>query len=76
VKNKPIDLNNHLFAALERLNDESIVGEELKEEIERGRAISGLAKQVIDQQKNIIMIEKMRGEPERKGSALPELLGG
>ncbi len=75
MRNKPIDLNNHLFAALERLNDEDIKGEELKEEIERGRAIAGLAKQVIDQQKNIIMVEKMRNEP-GAGGVMPELLGG
>lgn len=76
MKNKPIDLNNHLFMAIERLNDEDIKGDELKEEIERGRAISGLAKQVIDQQKNIIMAEKMRAAPENPARELPELLGG
>lgn len=74
MKNKPLDLNNHLFAAIERLNDESIKGDSLKEEIERGRAISGLAKQVIDQQKNILAAENLR----REGASrrLPELLGG
>lgn len=74
MKNKPVDLNNHLFMAIERLNDESINGDQLKEEIERGRAISGLAKQVIDQQKNIISAENLR----REGSdgRLPTLLGG
>lgn len=74
--NKPIDLNNHLFAAIERLNDESIVGEQLKEEIERGRAISGLAKQVIDQQKNILLAERLLVENKNSGRDLPALLGG
>lgn len=76
MKNKPIDLNNHLFMAIERLNDESIKGEQLKEEIERGREISRLAKQVIDQQKNIIEAEKMRHAPDRESKELPLLLGG
>lgn len=74
--NKPIDLNNHLFAAIERLNDESITGECLKEEIERGRAISGLAKQVIDQQKNILLAERMMIDNHKSDRKLPELLGG
>lgn len=74
MRNKPIDLNNHLFMAIERLNDENINGDQLKEEIERGRAISGLAKQVIDQQKNIISAENLRREG--AGGRLPTLLGG
>lgn len=74
MKNKPIDLNNHLFAALERLNDESVQGEDLKEEIERSRAIAGIAKQIVDQQKNIIIAERLRSE--RGDKPLPALLGG
>lgn len=32
------DLTNHLFAELERLGDESLSGDALREEIERARA--------------------------------------
>lgn len=74
MKNKPTDLNNHLFAAIERLNDESIKGDELKEEIERGRAIAGLSKQIIDQQKNILLAEKLRTE--RADQRIPDMLNG
>ena len=35
MKNKLTDLNNHLFAELERLSDEDLQGEELTAEINR-----------------------------------------
>ena len=41
------DLTNHLFAELERLGDESLEGEALEREIERSKAITGVAQQVI-----------------------------
>lgn len=47
VKNTLGNLNNHLFAELERLGDESLSQEEMKAEIERARAITGVAQQVI-----------------------------
>ncbi|MDP5205851.1 hypothetical protein [Alishewanella sp. SMS8] len=47
MKNKLSDLNNHLFAQLERLGNETLKGEELAKEIDRSHAITSVAKEVI-----------------------------
>ena len=49
IKNKITDLNNHLFAELERLSDEELKGDELKAEIaEKENEIQKLKDKGID----------------------------
>ena len=48
MQNKLSDLNNHLFAQLERLGDESLTDEQLTAEFSRAKAITEVSKQIID----------------------------
>lgn len=48
MKNKLMDLNNHLFAQLERLSDEEITKPLLEVEIDRTRAICMVSTQIIE----------------------------
>ncbi len=51
AQNKLTDLNNHLFAQLERLGDEELSQEQLKQEMDRAKSINGVAKNIIDNAK-------------------------
>lgn len=48
MKNKLGDLNNHLFAQLERLSDEDLTPEKIATEVQRTEAIVKVADQIVD----------------------------
>lgn len=47
MKNKLMDLNNHLFMQLERLSEENLTDEQIKQEVTRTRALAVVSEQII-----------------------------
>jgi hypothetical protein len=47
MKNRLSDLNNHLFAQLERLSDESLSADDIAKEVERADAVVAVSEQIV-----------------------------
>lgn len=62
MKNSLMDLNNHLFAMLEKLNDDDLSGKELDQEINRAKAISGVADKIIATATVSLEAEQLKAE--------------
>ena len=62
MNNKLSDLNNHLFAEIERLSDEELNEDELESEIDRARAITSVSKQIIENGALALRAEKFKQE--------------
>jgi hypothetical protein len=62
MQNKLTDLNNHLFAEIERLGDEDLKGEELKEELFRAQGICKVAAEIISNGQLILDAAKAADE--------------
>ncbi len=77
MKNKLIDLNDHLFEELERLNDEDLKGDALTSEIKRASAMEGIAEQIINNAKIALDATELQleyGAIGREKFELPEML--
>ena len=76
MKNTLGDLNNHLFMQLERLSDEDVKGEQLTEEIERSKAITNIAKEIIANGTLVLQAKKLQDGKMNIDDKLPKMLEG
>lgn len=76
MRNTLGDLNNHLFAQLERLGDEDLTGEELAKEIERAKSITGIASQIIANGSLVLASIKLQDNRYSADTTVPKMLEG
>ncbi|MFC4688626.1 hypothetical protein ACFO4P_16920 [Epilithonimonas pallida] len=67
AKNKLGDLNDHLFAQIERLNDETLTPEQMELELKKAEAMESVAKQIIDVSKTVLDASQLKFKILEKG---------
>jgi hypothetical protein len=73
MKNTLTDLNNHLFAQMERLSEESLNLEQLAFEAERSKSLTIIARTIVDNARLVLDAQtRINDIPERK--ELPAIL--
>ena len=71
------DLNNFLFSQLERLDNPEITEEELQAEIQRSKAIAGVASQIISNANTVLDAQRFASETIGRSKAeVPKMLEG
>lgn len=75
MKNKLSDLNNHLFAQLERLSDEDLQGDDLKDEIKRAKGVTDISAQIIQNAGLQLKAVELQLEYGTKNIGLNNLIG-
>ena len=70
------DLNLHLFAQLERLGDEDIKGDELREEINRAEAVTAVAQQIISNGALVLKVKQLSANTFDDDMQIPKMLEG
>lgn len=76
MRNTLGDLNNHLFAQLERLGDEELTGEKLADEINRAKAVTSVASQIIANGTLVLEARKLADDRMNADTTIPKMLEG
>ena len=75
AKNKLSDLNDHLFAAVERLNDEDLTTEQIEAEAKRADAIIGVSDKIIGTARITLDAMKLVASGNLDTEEIPESFG-
>lgn len=73
TKNTLSDLNNHLFAQMERLSEEKLKGEDLERELRRSGAVTNVAKEIISNAR-LVLDAKVKTADIPEKTEVPRLL--
>lgn len=72
MKNRLLDLNNHLFSQLERLTEENLSAEKMEQEVKRADAIVAVSEQIIrNADLSLKAVSLVATHGDRFASALP-----
>lgn len=75
MKNTLVDLNNYLFEQIEKLNDIDLKGDNLKEEINRSKALTDISRTIIDNANTILSAKRLQADTlGRSGVTIPKML--
>lgn len=75
MKNTLTDLNDHLFAEIERLGEEELTGEELLQEIGRAKAIADISTKIIDNAALVLKAAESAGNVMDAHYKVPKMIG-
>ena len=71
------DLNNFLFAQLERLDNPDMTSEELQQEMQRSKAIAGVSAQIISNANTVLEAQRFVSETVGRSKVeVPKMLEG
>ncbi|MDO4746462.1 MAG: hypothetical protein Q4B18_07885 [Bacillota bacterium] len=76
MKNSLGDLNNHLFAEMERLSDEDLKGDDLEAEIKRSKAVTAVAGQIISNGHLLLKAMQFADDKWDAETTVPRMLQG
>ena len=75
-KNTLENLNDHLFAEMERLSDEDLKGEALEEELKRAKGITSVGTQIINNARTVLDTMKFMDDRNDIDKPIPLMLVG